>query len=201
MKVKERNIAAIVGIVSGILGATVSAVVLYKMATEKKGEPGVKPGSRVLLIGDSIGVGIAPTLAASFAGAGDTFEARAFVGDTIQMGAARPDYGNFDAVLYSYGSNDAVLADPKKELPALQALKERYKGALHFWIVPPAFYARKSAKDDAIREMFESEGFLEVRVHEPPDVSQDPMRLHLTPNGYKKFAAEIFDHVAIRGSA
>lgn len=151
--------------------------------------------AHVLLLGDSLAVGISPHLAKLF----PNLTTRAKVGQTVQgaLAALQGDEATFDAVVLSFGSNDA-LTDPAKFPGALQLLLAAVRGdkTQVFWAVPPGFTfntTKSPAGADAFTQAITDAGIPSDHwiLSPKPPAPDDPMHLHLSPSGYQAFAAAI----------
>lgn len=169
-------------------------------AKQEAGERKLEPGDSVLLIGDSIGVGLSPYLEDLLGDYGSTMKSKVEVGTTFRTWSARTtdDDGGYDVVLVSLGSNDAAGCYwCEEEGRAMDDLlgKLRSRGAQVFWVTPPSFRREGLRKNqEELVAMLEERGLLPLEVKGPQqDVSQDPQHLHLTPNGYRAYAAQLFD--------
>lgn len=179
------------------------AVLLYKSIMDAEAAdttppsgPLLPPGGRVRLVGDSIGVGLAPQLAKMLEAQGYGFSARVKVGETITGLRNKVDASDADAdlVLVSLGSNDAAFANPRMEEPKLAELLQvlRSKGARVVLVMPPSFVGDLNARQAAVLDMFGAAVVPSVAIEgNLPSVASDPMRLHPTPSGYAAYAAQI----------
>jgi len=187
------------------VGLSVAGLFLsYKMVkafTRKPYRPHrlVEPGAHVLLIGDSLGEGLEKPLTTSLAAHGAQLHAMVKRGATAAYWAAHTDDrdGGYDHVLLSLGTNDARRFDVEDERDDLARLVGhlRSRGSEISWLMPPSF------KEGALREKEQrfADMLAELRVapldtYGPQqDVSQDPERVHLTPNGYAAWAGQIVE--------
>lgn len=191
----------------GFASLAVSAGVAYlgwkaaKKAEERASETisPLEPGESVLLMGDSIAEGLDPHLRRLFEGFGSPFEARWKRGTTARYWDAEStdEAGGFDLVLLSLGSNDIAGSYwAPEEAAALDSLigKLRSRGASVYWVRPPSFrYEGLTDAQAFFAELMRERGVFELSVQGPqPDVLSDPQHLHLTPDGYRTLASQLF---------
>jgi lysophospholipase L1-like esterase len=166
---------------------------------EPKPDPyGIPDSASVLLLGDSLGVGIAPHLAPLVRSG--RFEARVKVGRTTKgaVSALQGDEKTYDAVLVSLGSNDALI-DPSTFADSIAKLVEGVRSDTNqlFWVVPPGFTygtSKSPSGVEAFTAAMLAAGFDSQHLSSPvPPAPDDPMHLHLAPSGYKAFAKSIAD--------
>lgn len=188
--------AAISGAVLG-LGALTWRL-LKKTSSIFRPSP-LKSGSRVLLLGDSLGVGISAPLREQLDAAGVTLISEPHVGWTARQTAnlltSRPDFAA-DAVVYSLGSNDGALFDPSSEAAAVQMLVDaaRARGARRIiWIVPPNYglSAPPSPATKAKQEAFTALWPSDVERLQGPTELLGSDGIHLPPNGYRTLAESV----------
>lgn len=158
------------------------------------------PGESVLLLGDSIGVGLEKPLRHLLETYGSHFDSMVEVGTSAGSWAPRVSDadGGYDVILLSLGSNDiasgvVVPSESQKLDELLSHLRSR--GAKTYWIVPPSFREEglTNVQQD-FTDLMGQKGLFPLPIQGPQqDVSKDPMRLHLTPQGYQAYAAQIFD--------
>jgi hypothetical protein len=156
------------------------------------------PGEPVLLIGDSIGVGIERPLRERLEAYGSHLDALVKIGTTARYWSTHLDGrdGGYPVILVSLGSNDVALGPEQEDadLAHLAALLQS-RGNAVYWITPPSF--RQGAfkpKQQLWADMMRDHGIPELDLDGPqPSVEYDPMRLHLTPDGYAQMAGQIVD--------
>lgn len=153
--------------------------------------------SRLLLIGDSLAVGLRAPLAALASSAGVPFEGHGTVNTRIDQWADNAKLADYLAtfkpthVLVSLGTNDEKVGTgwAAKEAPKLHALLDeiRHAGAEVLWIGPPSLPFSRVGVSDMVRSLvpkyFPSE---ELQIERSPD------RLHPTAAGYAAWAAQIW---------
>jgi hypothetical protein len=151
--------------------------------------PTIKRGDRVLLIGDSFGVGTAPHFKALCAEAGVQFQSAAHVGDsaTHWLGGKLTQAMAFGptVVMVSLGTNDTAGSTPQQAMEAnfrkLVAQIQSH-GASVVWILPPSlpFEDRASAAARSLGvPVFESAQL---------DLPKGPDNLHPSAKGYAAWA-------------
>lgn len=164
--------------------------------------PGPGPGlrsraSRVLLIGDSLAVGLKGPLAVLAGQAGIPFDGHGIVGTRIDQWAANPKVDDYLAafkpthVLVSLGTNDEKVGTgwAAKEAPKLHALLEKLQasGAEIWWIGPPTLPFAREGVSELVRSL--------VPRYFPSEllsIQRSPDQLHPTGAGYSSWAAQIW---------
>lgn len=160
------------------------------------GAPFVGPGDRVLLIGDSLGVGLSKPMAALAAASGNAFQGSGPVtGTRIDQWDGKlldPElaFGPTVAVI-SLGTNDMKMLDPVKSQSGHVASliqKLRDAGARVAWVLPPPM----PFPDKGVREMIAAAG-PDLVVHaEVLDLPRAGDQIHMTPQGYQQFADAVW---------
>lgn len=186
--------AALLGL--GILG-------LASKASPLKG--GLMPSTpsrpaRLLLVGDSLAVGLRAPLAALAASRGVPFEGHGIVNTRIDQWAVDPKLDQYlktfrpTHVLVSLGTNDEKVGTgwAAKEAPKLHALldKIRNAGAEVLWIGPPTLPFPLEGVSDMVRYL--------VPKYYPSELLQierSPDKLHPTLAGYSSWASQIWKWV------
>lgn len=155
-----------------------------------------KPVTRVLILGDSLAVGLGPTLKTLASQSGAQYaEVDAKVGTRIDQWS--PKIADLlqqhrpDLVLVSLGTNDAAMFDPTVNAAKAQQIVDAVKnyGARLLWIGLPTLPARLKA--DTVRQMIQATG---VRYFDSRQVSFERAQdgIHATPNGYATWANAIW---------
>jgi hypothetical protein len=209
-------------------GLALGGVVLGVRALTKKPSPGsdggtgpaseplklAKTGDKVVLVGDSIGQGLAKPLAAMLKQLGVTLVSAdgktPLVVKGVTVKGLLPVIKAHASVLYgahtvlvSLGSNDAAMQSPNVEVQAAEDLVKLLgsTGAQVVWIVPPSFRLKPddvplpaTEKKQNQFDMILTNGLVDNRI-EPNDpvfheLSSDSIHL-TTPKGYTLFAAQI----------
>jgi len=180
--------------VLGIILVTQSSAANEDASPDTVPSPKQNPYATVLLLGDSIGVGLSKHLQPLVPG---TFEARVKTGRTTQgaVSALQGDEASFDVVLLSLGSNDALL-DPAAFPSALQALLQAVRSGTNavYWLEPPGFTyntTKSPAGAAAFAQAMHDAGVTMLAASPVPPAPDDPMHLHLGPSGYDAFAHAI----------
>ena len=148
--------------------------------------PKLRRGARLLLVGDSLAVGLAPPLGQLARDNGVLFDSAGKVGSTVGQWAdpnsslgvvLRQKLAQKPAVvLVSLGTNDEALsvASARAELPLLDQLVETIKasGADLAWVGPPKFLAGQSFKPNGftavIRQKVPSSHYFASESYEIP---------------------------------
>ncbi len=159
----------------------------------------VASGGAVVLLGDSIGVGISGPLAQALAAKSITLVSDAHLGWNARQVASSllgSDLAG-QAFVVSLGSNDAALADPTIEADAVNAIVAAAfaRGASRvLWIVPPNFSVASppapatTAKQQAFAALWSDRRIEKIAA--PPDML-GPDGIHLPPTGYADLAARV----------
>jgi lysophospholipase L1-like esterase len=174
---------------------------LYDMAapsTPAGPAPIVQPGDAVLLVGDSIGVGLASPLKSALAASNVTLDTDVAVGRSITTQAADGyvPQGAYKVILLSLGSNDTAAKGTE------QATLQRYvtwlqdylvPGGKILWVLPPSFTGTLTAAQQAVLSEFQAVNIPAVPIQGSlPSVASDTaMHLHPTPQGYQTYAKQI----------
>lgn len=168
--------------------------------------PQLKYGvSRVLLVGDSLAVGLAPYLSVLSGPRRVAFESTAAVGTRIDQwsnnAALRQRLASFrpTLVLVSLGTNDAYMmggaATAEQQRAKLRELLMMIKaaGADYVWVGPPLLPA---AKNPAVLSMIRDEVPMTHYYHsERLELPRGPDGLHPTLKGYAGWAGLIWTHL------
>lgn len=179
-------------IYAGIAAATATAVGLVEML----GAPTLRPGDRILLIGDSLAVGLGTPLGALARDAGLAFQTLATVGTRIDQWGSPGTYGDAlsaalasfqpTVVLISLGTNDAYMRPSpgedigQRQAPFLDALLSRIESARPravVWIAPPTL-PPAAVSLPPVRALIQSE-----RAHLRPRVAIFPSQRLTLPRG------------------
>ena len=156
-------------------------------------------GDRILLIGDSMGVGLAPHLAGLARDEGIEFRSIAVGGTTIrdwtagsQAAALRGALAAFDptVVLVSLGTNDEYLSEASlaEEHEHLEALLDELGGLAVAWIGPPSL----PLKDDGDARAMIRETSVPYFASDRLDIPRSPDQLHPTVAGYGAWAGMLW---------
>jgi lysophospholipase L1-like esterase len=169
--------------------------------------PTLRRGERLLLVGDSLSVGLAPPLGQLAKDNGVLFDAVGQVGTTVGQWATPGGALNTAlrqklalkpaVVLVSLGTNDEALtlASAQKELGGIDALVTlvRGSGALIGWIGPPKFLPGQSFKPNgftaAIRQKVPAKDYFPSEAY---DIPRGGDNLHPTVRGYAGWAGQIW---------
>lgn len=154
------------------------------------------PGTRLLLIGDSLAVGLATPLGQIAQESGVTLKTDARSGTRIDQWANQPWLASVVAsfrptvILVSLGTNDMKLADPattqKPFLIRLAALL-RGTGARVVWIAPPTM----PFPDKGVQALIRTSGF-PVFGSEALTIPRTSDGIHPTAAGYAGFAGSVW---------
>ncbi len=177
--------------------------------------PRVRKGMRVLLIGDSLAVGMAPYFAALAKEAGGDFKAMATVGTTINAWSANADLKKLletfqpELVLVSLGTNDSfmrgadVITKQQAQLEKLYALLTQWPRSRDYglgpehvvWIGPPTL---PNPPSPGISKMIQDSAGSALAPRyfyfhsEKLEMPRGPDKLHPTARGYAGWAGAIW---------
>jgi len=168
--------------------------------------PQLKYGvSRVLLVGDSLAVGLSPYLSVLAGPRRVAFDSTAAVGTRIDQwannAALRQRLATFapTLTLISLGTNDAYMmggaATAEQQRPQLRALLSMIKaaGSDYVWIGPPLLL---EAKNLPMLAMIRDEVPMSHYYHsERLDLPRGPEGLHPTIKGYAGWAGALWTHL------
>ena len=184
-------------------GAAVAGLlVLLRSATSGNGGPppddsGPVAGKvdRVLLVGDSLAVGINGPMKQLAAASGIEYQGKGVTGSRIDQWAKTllDEQLGFEPtiVLVSLGTNDMKMSDPVVQQSGhVQTIlqKARDKGAQVVWIVPPTM----PFPDKGVRQMIldaQPDGVVRADYLELPRAAD---QIHMTPSGYSTFAEAVW---------
>jgi lysophospholipase L1-like esterase len=196
--VNKRSLYAGIAVVGGVILARVVASAAASSGGMTAERPQIVPGqSRLVLIGDSLAVGLAIPLRALAAEDQVTFQSAATSGSRIDQWARDPRVDTLLAsvrptlVLVSLGTNDAYMMGPVNaaQQAAAEALlaKIRGAGADVVWIAPPTLPATSAghARRDDILSMVHALVPAGARfASEKLVIPRAPDNLHPTAAGY-----------------
>lgn len=173
-----------------------------------------KAGTRILLIGDSLAVGLKPRLRRFANDCSITFAAQAKVGSHVTewpQALKRADrtglyseqeINPFDIVIISLGGNDYNRTDPDRVRLAIHDLVRWFedKGTRVLWIHPPSIPIRDriGIVPMWLRQIKHPEDWIDITKI---PFSQEPDRIHPTAAGYDKLAAIIWRWVSKRSDS
>lgn len=165
--------------------------------------PRIKKGLKVLLIGDSLGVGTAPHYAAQAKEAGVDFKSVAITGTRIDQWASSQELPKIlqsfrpDLVLVSLGTNDAYMKGTDvvpKQRAALDKLLQLLGDADVVWMGPPTLPNPPSP--GVVLMIQEAAGALAPRFHyfhsERLPIPRGPDGIHPTVRGYAGWAGALW---------
>ena len=175
---------------AAVAGGVAAAVVALR--------PKIRNRSRVLLIGDSLAVGMSPHFDALSKQLGNKFSSLARSGSRIDQWASDTNLDSRlatfrpDVVLVSLGTNDEYLGSGagQRQYASTVALLQKLKaaGAEVYWIGPP-----KLTKHNGVVEMIQSlvpkSDYFDSRQLEIP---RGPDGLHPTARGYAAWAGAVW---------
>lgn len=153
----------------------------------------IKPGGRVILVGDSLGVGMAPYFQKMATEAGMDFVSRVAGGTQTFQWAGNPEIQSLAATfrptlaIISLGTNDAKGTRAPELLRGDVLKLQRALGTEIFWILPP----KLPFQDRGYAQIVRDTG---VRVFESAKypLPQGPDGIHLSGRGYAYWAALVW---------
>lgn len=161
--------------------------------------------ARVVLLGDSLAVGLKAPLAEHATRCGTDFVTRAFVGAHVTEWDGRaPRLGQvLDAnqpthVLISLGGNDFQRNDPENVAAGINRLIATLKGRgiVPLWIEPPEFpFADELGVRDMWHQLLGDEDIFDARTLWLP---RAPDNVHPTPAGYETLADALWAWLSAR---
>lgn len=178
--------------------ATVLAFILLK--EQSKDKPSVLEPERILLIGDSLGLGLTAPLRLRAQQAQIPFDVLCKQSTRIDQWAGSPDLSKALArfrptlVMVSLGTNDefmgpGVVESQRAALRRLMQQLLQQPGVQNVgWIAPPSL----PRQTNGIRAMLEEELGPQLFHSERLDIPRQPDKLHPTPQGYVLWADEIW---------
>lgn len=153
----------------------------------------------ILLVGDSLAVGLAPRLEALADNRGVVLDSHVVGGSNVSQWAAwiGDDLHTWKpvAVLASIGGNDFGRTDPDKVAADVSRFVQavRAADARLFWIEPPSFPFKDTA---GVRDMWAAVPDLEVFRTLGLDIPRASDQIHPTPAGYTMLAQMLWDWLA-----
>lgn len=192
------------------LGAAVTAVGLVELTRG----PTLRAGDRVLLVGDSLAVGLSVPLGALAREYGIAFQAIAVVGTRIDQWATSPDLRQALAsfkpsiVLISLGTNDAYMMAPPdvyaRQKPYLEELLQMIETAQPrsiVWIAPPTL-PKAAVSLPRVRALIAEAHAIDLPKHLRPRVAlypsdrlllaRGPDQIHPLASGYASWAGALW---------
>jgi hypothetical protein len=145
----------------------------------------------MLLVGDSLAVGLSAPLKQLCSGSGLQFASMAKEGTTILAWSAR-DFPQADITLVSLGTNDMRLSDPLSERPKLDALLARLRSRSKrvVWLMPPPM---PFPDRGVLKMILDATAAAGVEVMPSLEgISRAPDKIHCTPAGYAAWAGMIW---------
>jgi lysophospholipase L1-like esterase len=160
------------------------------------------PGSSVVLIGDSLSVGMGEPMATLAASCGTPFVTHAKIGTSVTQWAQdswiTPVLALHPSViLVSLGANDFGRGDHDNVVAAIQSLVQqvRSSGARLFWIEPLTMpFPDKIGVEDAWKSAVGADWYPSALL----DIPRSPDHIHPTGAGYVTFATAVWRWAAGR---
>lgn len=151
-------------------------------------------GDRLLLVGDSLAVGLTAPLKQLATASGVKFAAQAKEGTTVAFWSGA-DFPESDTVLVSLGTNDMKLLDPLAERPKLDVLLAKL-GKLSkrvIWVLPPPM----PFPDKGVLGMIDDAAKVaKIALVPSLDVDRGPDKIHPTGRGYAAWAGFIWNLIS-----
>lgn len=178
----------------GLGAATVGAGMLFASFALKRPKIGKK--TRLLVVGDSLAVGLSPHFKSMSEERGIPFSSLAKVGTRIDQWASDVPLAERlrtfapTVVLISLGTNDEYGKTGQQQAPHIATLIAKIKaaGAKPVWIGPPKL-AKSNGVIEAIQAQIPSGDYFDSRLLEIP---RAPDGLHPTGSGYARWAGLIW---------
>lgn len=184
-------------LIAAALGITGFVGWLTRSKPPHKRAPLVKPGDRVLLIGDSLAVGLAPGSRRVAEAHGVVFEDEVKGGTRVAqwVGSAqlKLTLGTFkpNVVLVSLGTNDAYYyLNPSDVKPEITKLLEVLGNARVIWIGPPTLPKDASGIRTAILSVVPEKNYFHSDRIDIPRISDG---IHPTAEGYVIWNRALWD--------
>lgn len=194
----------------GLGAAAVTAVGLVELLSG----PTLRPGDRVLLIGDSLAVGLTVPLRALAKEQGIAFQGIGVVGTRIDQWAHSPELGQAlqsfqpTVVLISLGTNDAYMMGPPdvgtRQAPSMEKLLTQIEASgprAIVWILPPKL-PTKAISLASVLTLIEAQHAIDLPKHLRPRVSifpsgrltlaRGPDEIHPVASGYAAWAGALW---------
>ena len=197
-----------------VVGAAAAALLGLVFLSRRSGSGGngsassptlaVGPGDRVLLIGDSLAVGLTKPMQALADAQGIVFRGHAEVGTRIDQwdGGARWDAAlqgfSPTVVVISLGTNDFKMFDPATQQAGhitglLQKIRDL--GARSAWIIPPTM----PFPDKGLRQAIADAGpDLALHAEQIVNIPRAEDKIHYTPSGYTMFAQALWSCLTLQ---
>ena len=150
----------------------------------------IAEGDRLLLVGDSLAVGLTLPLKQLATSSGVKFAAMAKESTTIAHWSTA-DFPESDVVLVVLGTNDMKLLDPLSERPKLDALLAKLSKLSKrvVWVLPPPM----PFPDKGVLAMIdEAARAAKIALVPPLDIPRAPDKIHSTARGYAAWAGFIW---------
>lgn len=177
---------------------SVALVALYALLRKKP----ISSGSTILVVGDSLGVGMSPELERLAKKSGYHLVSRAIVGSRIDQWASYIGRGLQDVrpalVIVSLGTNDSAMneAAARAQKPYLDRLLVSLSPIRHVWILPPKLPASLASRD-IVRAMIAAATSDTIDA-ETMTFERAPDGIHATLEGYKSWARQVWSQLFSR---
>ena len=191
-----------------LIGSGVAAVailaLIYKMKSASAGAAApLVAGSKILLVGDSLAVGLTARMKTLAEAAGYGFASQAIVGTRSDQWAPKMDallaQETPGLVLISLGTNDATTNKPEAQAPYFASIAASVSagGGRLIWIGMPTLPAR-IAGQDVVRAIVDGVG-PEVIDSRAMSFYRASDEIHSSPQGYASWADQIWADLRNRG--
>lgn len=163
-------------------------------------------GTRVLLLGDSLAVGMDQPMQSLAAQCGVAFLGQAKVGTSVTQWSKESwigpalDLARPNVVLVSLGANDFGRNDAANVQASTSSLVSRIRsyGARVFWMAPPTMPFEDKVGAEAAWKAAVGSDWFDAAVL---DIPRSPDRIHPTGAGYRTMAGAFWNFMAARVSA
>jgi lysophospholipase L1-like esterase len=184
-----------------VAGVGLVSMLSAPSTAEAASKSGVAAPKRMLLVGDSLAVGLGAPLKklAADKGIGVAYDGK--VGTTSSAWASGPSLpadlqkDKFDVVLVSLGTNDMPTGWGAEQVASYMATivgKIQQSGARAVWIAPPRM---RTLREDAVRQAIASLG-VPVFPSDALDIPRGGDSIHPTATGYAGWAGAILSWLA-----
>ncbi len=162
----------------------------------------MKSGENVLLIGDSLAVGLAGRLGALVSEAGGTFSGQGVNSTTVHDWAPRMgSLGSPTVLLVSLGTNDmrGGRSDFSGDVASIVDAGKS-AGARVYWISPPKMPFSEGSIRSELASTLASRG-VPLFHSETADYARAADGIHMPPSGYSAWGSDIFAWLDAQGSS
>ena len=174
---------------AAVIGGALAGFALLAALIKRSAAPAVPAQRRVVLVGDSLAVGLGPQLAKLARQSGADFRFEGHVGSTVAQWLATPAWGAWvagfgpTATLIQLGTND--YRNPSPNVEQYRQFAAKFPSAV--WIMPPDEPAAPMPK---VRAAIEQVGVPVIPAATGLQYGADG--IHPTPAGFAAWAASVW---------